>query len=661
MGAVVLVMPHSDTNAAAPAGTLRARATVWLAAGGIFLAVWAVYGCTLHDPFVFDDIPAVVDNPSIRHHWPPGPVLVPPADSGGASGRPLFNFSLALNYAAGGLAVESYRAVDILLHALAALALFGVVRRTLLLPTAGAPSSGGGPRLQADRALPLAFAVALVWAVLPLLTETVSAVVIRADLLAGLFYLLTIYGFARGATARHPARWHAAAVAACLVGMASKEWVVSAPLLALLYDRAFLAGTFADAWRRRRGWYLALAGTWVLLALLMVASRHRNETVGFGLGVSAWTYALTQCWAIVRYLRLCFWPAPLVFDYDRFLVHDPLAVLPQALGLAVLLVATLVALRRRPALGFLGAWFFAILAPSSSVVPLTTQTVAEHRMYLPLAAVIVLVAVGLRAVAGRRAVSVLLALAVAGGWQTVQRNRDFRSEFAIWSDTVAKWPDNARVLKRLGVMLAKEGRTGEAIARYRQALRLAPHDPETLEALGNALYRSGRLDEAIPVYAEALRLRPDLAAVHNNLGLALARQGHLAEAMAEYRAALRFRPAYAEAHNNLGVALMQKEEVAAATVQFREALRANPDFADAHLNLGNVLLNGGREEAAVAEYEAALRAKPGLVEAHANLGLVLADLGRFPEAIRQFEAVLRLRPDDAEAREALARLRAGPP
>ena len=157
-------------------------------------------------------------------------------------------------------------------------------------------------------ATPLALAVALLWAVHPLQTESVTYVVQRAESLVGLFYLLTLYGLVRGATAARPLGWYAVAALACLLGMATKEVMVSAPLVALLYDRTFLAGSFREAVRRRYGLYMALAATWPLLEQLIYASWGRGNTAGFDAGVNCWTYLGMQCQAIVHYLRLCAWP-----------------------------------------------------------------------------------------------------------------------------------------------------------------------------------------------------------------------------------------------------------------------------------------------------------------------------------------------------------------
>ena len=166
--------------------------------------------------------------------------------------------------------------------------------------------------------------------------------------------------------------------------------MVSAPVLVLLYDRTFVSLGFREAWRRHGRLFLALAATWIPLGVLFLLSGgNRGGSVGFGLGIRWWDYALTQFPAITTYLRLSLWPHPLVFDYGAAWVRGASLVAGDIALVVALVLATAVALWRRPVLGFLGAWFFCILAPTS-LIPGTSQMIVEHRMYLPLAAVLAL-------------------------------------------------------------------------------------------------------------------------------------------------------------------------------------------------------------------------------------------------------------------------------
>ena len=106
--------------------------------------------------------------------------------------------------------------------------------------------------------------------------------------------------------------------------------------------------------------------------------------------------------------------------------------------------------------------------------------------------------------------------------------------------------------------------------------------------------RQGKLDEAIAAYREAIRLKPDDAEAHYNLGIALSGQGKLDEAIAEYREAIRLKPDYAEAHYNLGIALDGQGKLDEAIAEYREAIRLKPDYAEAHYNLGIALTSQGK-------------------------------------------------------------------
>jgi Flp pilus assembly protein TadD len=604
----------------------------WGPAALLILATLAAYHAGFSGPLVYDDLPAIAENPTIRHLALAA--LAPPPGGLTVSGRPVLNLSLALNYAVSGTRVESYHAVNLVIHLLAALALFGIARRALARSCAGPADAP-------------ALAIALLWAVHPLQTESVLYLAQRAESLMGLFYLLTLYCFIRSAEAEAPSPgrrgWAALAVLACLLGMGTKEVMVSAPVMVLLYDRAFIAGSFREAWRRRRGLYALLAATWLPLAALVAGSGgNRGGTEGFGLGLGWWGYELTQLQAIAHYLRLAVWPSPLVFDYEPLGVRAAEAA-PYALVVAPLAAGTAWALWRRPPLGFLGAWFFAILAPTS-LLPSGVQTIAEHRMYLPLAAVIAALVVGACSALGRIPTLVLALVAAAGlGCATARRSEAYRSNLALWADTAAQRPGNARAQNNLGQALFLQGRVAEAENLYRKALQLDPGNAQAHYNLANILDHDGRMPEALAEYGHALALRPEFFEAHNNLGLALAKAGRPAAAIAEFQATLRLQPDSFAAHCNLADALAQVGRFPESVEQYEQALRLEPDFAPVQENLGLALAQAGRVPDAVAPLEAAVRLNPGDAESHDNLGMVLGHLGRDAEARAQFAEGVRLR------------------
>jgi tetratricopeptide (TPR) repeat protein len=725
-----------------------ARATILGCAALLVLAALAAYHNTFGVPFLFDDIPSITDNPSILHLWPIWDVLSPTGGYGiTVSGRPVLNLSLALSYALSGFDPWGYHAVNLLIHTLAALTLFGIVRRTLQRrpeqALAGEGNAVGRSLATDDRpragflhddALPVAFTVALLWTLHPLQTEAVTYIIQRTESLMGLFFLLTFYCFIRSAESElshngmsepEPGRrnvgpplagrpgpmtsgsaastgpttpenvtghvgkprtrgriWFTLSIISCLLGMGTKEVTATAPVLVLLYDRTFVAGTFREAWRRRRWLHLSLAATWVPLALLVSSTGwNRGGTAGFNVGISPWAYWFTQFEAVVRYLKLAVWPHPLVFEYGTFWM-GPADAAPYALIVVPLAVATLVALWRRPVWGFLGVWFFAILAPTS-LVPGTIQMIVEHRMYLPLAAVIALVVGAAVARFGRRSLAVFLALAIVAGVLTERRNRVYQNDLSLWQDTVAKSPGSAIAQSSLGTAHFARGRFREAMHYFEVALQI---DPELASnhfnlglllaqmnrlteaaaqftrsvqinkllypgryQLGLVLLRMDRPQEALEQFSEALRLMPTMAEAQYECGVALFKLGRPAEAIPHYQEALRLDPDYVEAECDLGVALFRTNRVSEAVACFEQALRISPNLADAHFNLGLALAAIGWTDKATAQYAEAVRLDPKHVGAQLNLGIALAQAGKLPEALAHLEQAVQLEPKYANA------------
>ncbi len=607
-------------------------------------------------PFIFDDVHWIPENRTIRRLWPIGDVLSP-SSSALINARPAVNFSLAVNYALGGYNVWGYHALNLTIHILAGLTLLGIVRRTLLQPSLRERFG-----MVANE---LALAVAVIWTVHPLQTESVTYIIQRAESIMGLFYLLTLYCFIRGATSDRPRPWYSLCVTACALGMASKEVMVSAPLMVMLYDRAFVSGSFREASRRRWPLYLGLSATWILQGFMVVsAGTFSNASVAarHAGGVTRWEYLLTEPGVILHYLRLTAWPYPVCFDYYGWpLAGTGLSILLPTLVIAILLGATAWTCKTNSAWGVLGAWFFLILAPSSSIIPLDSPAY-EHRMYLPLAAivtVVVLVAFVLGKKLLRSQSGAVLGWMACGfvvvplAGLTIQRNRDYISDFAIWDDTVAKRPQNPRAHNNLGIALMRSGRLPDAIRHYVQALQIRPDYAEAHNNLGLALQQSGKIQEAIAHYEQALRITPDYAEAHNNLGLALQQSGKIQEAIAHYEQALRIAPDRDGTYYNLGNAFLGEGKISEAIQHYEQALRINPGFPEAHNNLGNALLRTSEVRKAIEHCEQAVRLKPDLAAAHYNLGNAFVRLGNLQEAIQHYEQALRINPKDADAHSKL--------
>ena len=617
--------------ASARVGILPALAAPVLIA---IIAIWA-YAPSLAGALVFDDLPSIAENPNLRDLWPLTRSMSAPAETTTA-GRPVASLTLALNHALAPADVRDvftpggrgappaiaararenlwgYHAVNLAIHVIAAWVLLGVVRLTLSAGASGA-ALGLGPWA-------LGLTIAVVWAVHPLTTSAVTYVVQRVESLMSLFLLLTLYCAIRAHDSPRRAWWIAGSIAACALGMATKQNMVVAPILVVVWDWIFRPKGQGSWPKDRIGLYIGLLATWILLAALVIAE-PRAHSVGFDLGWTWWSYLFTQSQVVLHYLRLAVWPAPLVFDYDWPAVTSVAGAWWSMLVVGALVVATIMGVIRRMRVAFLGAWFFLILAPSSSVLPIVTEIAAEQRMYLPLAAVMALAALlGARGatlltarsrtiVAGLAVASVVIAL----GTTTRARNADYRSEVEIWRDTVAKRPGNIRARVAYGKSLYLAGRSSEAAAVLRTAIAIDERDPMAHVNLGAALASMQQFDEAIPQFERALALdsRADGAAA--NLGEAYAAMGRFDRAVAAFETAVNQTPDNPFLLNRLGWILATSPEAA---------------------------LRDGTRAVALAERATQLTGRQDPISLD-TLAAALAETTRFDEAVRVGEEARRL-------------------
>ena len=548
------------------------------------------YANSLAGPFVFDDAATVMRIPGIADMIR----SLPPYS------RVITDISFALNRSAIGLRAMDFRCVNIAIHILSGLLLYGVVRRTLALPRFGQSYAGIASWLAA--------ASSVLWVVHPLQTESVTYVCQRYESLMGFFYLLSVYCFVRGAGGSRARWWYDGAIAACLLGMGTKEVMATAPVMILLYDYVFTA----EGWRRllRERWkvHIGLMSGWAVLGLLRLVSGEVEAGAGMSAteGNSSIAYLLTQSKVVLYYVRLALWPHPLCLDYGWKPVGSVREVLFPAIAIALVGAVTVLAVWRRRPIGFLSAWFFVVLLPTSSVVAVD-DVIFEHRTYLSLAGLLVLVVVGAyhlagKAFSGRAELehartcawgAVATAIIAASVAATIMRNRTYRSQEAMWRDVVDKQPGNIRAHLGLGTALAQTGRWAEGEICFRRIIDTAGRKPEAvasnvlclaLNNMGTIRERERRYEDAERCFKQALEIRPNYAEGRCNLGIALSRLGRWDEAESEWLAVLRKEPGNISAHHGLASLAVFRKENGEAVRHFALALDSQEPRADAKLS-----------------------------------------------------------------------------
>jgi len=626
----------------------------------VILAVVAAYSNSFQSGFVFDNLGVIGMDPRIQSatagnvgriftegYW----------HVNATSGlyRPVTTLTYLLNYAilGEGLDPAGYHWINLFLH----------VANVALVYALGFAFMGEAAT---------AMALAAVWGLHPLLTESVTNIVGRADLLAGFGVLLGLLSYMRGLaeTGRRRWAWFAVVIGAQTVGLFSKENALVLPLLMLLYDRVY---PDRARWRDRLPVYGALVLPFGALLAARIA-QHASLQIPFSenplVRADFLSARLTAVKVIGKFFGLFLWPARLSNDYSYNAVPvfswGPGAVgALLALGVcAGMLVFGHFRRIQYPAAAFFIGFFFVALIPTANLIVLIGSIMAERFLYLPavgLAGLLVLaIQAGARRFSAPQAATVLtgvLCLLLAA--RTYARNSDWRDDLSLWSSAVRAVPEAARPHNALGNALEKAGRVPQAITEYRIALRIRPDYAEAHLSLGNAfLSDPAKLSDAIAEFRSALRIEPAYSRAHNGLGIAFLRiPGRNDDAVSEFRAALDTDPEFAEAHANLGSALARiPGEMPAAAAEWQAAERWNPNLAEPHLQLGNYYVRTpARTSDAAAEYQAALAADPDLAEAHFMLGNLLGQSPNgLPRAINEWRAAIRLKPDLAEAHNNLA-------
>jgi len=613
----------------------------------------AVYLNSLQNPFHYDDIHSIVDNPHIRQLGNiPGffadPTLFS-AQAENAMFRPLLLTTFAVNYAISGYEVWSYHLVGILLHAGCVLLVWGIGRYLL------------GDDLAAGFG-------ALVFGLHPINSESINYISSRSEVLAGFFILLGFWGFLKYRDRR---RGIILIVGAFSAGLLSKSTVVVLPALLLAWNLVFEREGL-----RKNGKLYGLLGGVFALYLGMVWKFLEKATLGEP--VRSYSEQIwTQVKAGVFYLKLLLWPSGLSVDH-QFLISDSLFD-PFAAS-AFLFLISLAWLswyhrKRHPLPLFLLIWFFAALAPAS-LVPLNVL-INEHRLYVPSAAwglVLAYVFALLRDRGGAwirgREVGALIIL-VACTWATWERNQVWKDEYSLWGDAAAKGELMARPFIFLGENFARDGRDKEAQDAFEKVVQRDPgfspayaslgkiyrengqiakaemvlrkgvevdlENPDLWEGLGEVYKDLERWEECVEAYGEAVALRPEDDGLHNNLGNAYQMVGRGREALSHHRRALELNPEDARTYLNLGNASLMLGDYQGALAGYRKAVEMDPRFAGAWLSLGNLHERLGQIGAALAGYRKAVEMDSQFAGAWLSLGNLHERLGQVGGALYAYE------------------------
>jgi len=646
-----------------------------LLVGFFILATLTAYIPAIQGGFIWDDDSYVTENQTLKSLQGLKQIWLNPRST--PQYYPLVFSSFWLEYRLWGLRPTGYHLVNVLLHALSALLLWRLLR---------------------ELKVPGALLAAAIFALHPVNVESVAWVTERKNVLSAFFYfasmlcLFRFFGLAGGNKDQSARWWYLSGLLLFVCGLLSKTVTCTLPaamLLVLWWKRgrvgrrelAALAPLFAC------GLAMGLATAWL--------EKHHVGAVGPEWHLSFVERCLIAGRALWFYVGKLVWPRELIFNYPRWQVDASVwwqYIYPAGVIFGVLLLWII---RHRVGRGpLVGVLFFCgTLFPALGffdVYPFQYSYVADHFQYLAsIGLIALLVGVFTKVISmlpewsPRIATPLGLMVLLLLGWQTWNQGYVYRNIESLWVDTIIKNPMSWMAHNNLGVELTRQGRLDEAIAHYRETLRLEPDFAKAHNNLGFALAQQGKVKEAISHYLEALWLNRNLhkarvnldqvldspeelatlinpeteslvtpseyASALSNLGVAMAHLGKFDQATDYCQRALELRPQWPEGHNNLGNALAAQGKLNEAVHHLSRALELKPDYADGHNNLAVVYARLGQFALASAHYRQALQLKPNSAEIHNNLGVALAAQGKLDEAVEHYNRAVELKPKYAEA------------
>lgn len=448
---------------------------------GMIAAAVAVAAVTLaaHAPawrgvFVYDDVSEIAENPAIRVLWPP---WVPMFEGTPMPHRPLPYYTFALNYAVHGLDPRGYHAVNLAIHLANGWLVWWVGQA--ILRRLGAGDAAGG----------IAIAATTLWLVHPLCTQAVDYIYQRIELLGAMAILGTVACFLHGTVSPRSASWLAASVATSATGMLCKEHVAVAPVVVLLIDWLAVrqASNILFTLKGRPIYYKALFATPLIAVGLVILQRERFTDFRQTLAGPV-LYAANQPLVIGEYLARAAWPSRLCIDWYRIPIESPAVLAPGIGAIALALAVAAWGVTRARSLALVILLFLALLAPTSSMLPVNDLMV-EHRMYLPLAVLCMGAAAvghallaryckaGRGLVVGGAIVGTVAALLAATTWA---RCHAYQSRLVMWADVVMKSPRNPRGWQTLAVELWQADALDRAVEAVDRSLAIVPHSNVSL-------------------------------------------------------------------------------------------------------------------------------------------------------------------------------------
>lgn len=605
------------------------------------LACLILYFNSLNNGFVFDDLHTITGNLYIKDlHYSPlflKGYYTSSANIPKGMFRPLLLLTFSFNYFFSGLKPLGYHIINITLHLLNGVLLYGLLRF-----------------LKKDLPFGLSVFIGLLFIAHPLNTEAVSYLTCRSDLMASFFILSAFFSYVKNKLLL--------SLFLFLLALLTKETALAFPLLVFSYG--FLRNPGFSEYRQKNKalFYFALIGA----AMLYWAYRH------YCIGINTHLLALpssplrsfranilTQSAVSLFYLRLFIWPHPLTihhaFPIINSLLEPPAFISVIILGIAIALI--FVFRKKQPLISLGIAWYLICLGPKFYAV--LNVVAAEHHFYMPSFGIYFILAAACQNLylRSRRYIIYILSGAICIFAPIVWfRNYEWRSAFNLWKAAAEADGHSAIALHNLAAEYLQKKEEDRAEGLFKKALSFSSGIEIHVQGRINLAYireRQGKLPEAENLLKEALKINRNDYVIYQFLGRVYLKMGREKEAEETWNKGLSLNPLANEIQVNLGELYLHKKDLGRAKEYFQSAIKSNPDDFLAYFDLGQALEQEYKTEEAIRAYKESLKRNPAYALAHYSLGTLYAQKAN-PRALWHLKEAVRMNPNFSEAHNNLA-------
>ncbi len=630
----------------------------------IFL-VFVVLGCGLYyvplhsSAFYFDDHITIENNEAIRRS--DLPTLFKAFNT-----RFLVGVSFALNYKWCYLNAAGYRLINLLIHCLNAFLVYVLVKSIL------ASSLWRKPKFSYPLEWPALFA-SLLFLCHPIHTETVNFVTQRFVLMGTFFYMLTLVLYIQYRS-QAKKRYLIASVGSALAAMLCKEFVVTLPLMLAVYDFYFPHSTNESLWMRCRP---LLPFFVIVLIVPILLLKTPQGTIGVAniansvltkdtltqkitnhiditrarASIGRRQYFLTELNVVCTYLRLLFVPIHQNLDYDYPLAHG---IDKKTIGCGILLlglvILAIVFFHSNRIISFSILWFFIALSVESSIIPIG-DVIAEYRLYLPSVGFVLGLSSWLygRKVDLRKLNVIAVILLIGCSMLTIQRNKVWGDEFALWNDTVAKSPHKARPYNNRGNAYAAQGNVSHALSDFNMAITINPKYEDAYYDRGVLYDSEGMETQALADFSRTIDLYPQYLKAYIGRGIAYAKLGYFNQALFSLNKAIEINHKDPEIYLDRATVEFQEGDMDQAMIDLDKATEINPYYAKAYFNRAIIYAQEGDLARSITYYNKTIDVDHLFYEAYYGRGVIYAKQGNITQAMSDYSRTIEINPKDEDA------------